>query len=135
MSLFDTIRIMPAWLVVSETVAVTFGLVMAGYGLWQMRRERLQQLCQIKRLQEQPTRPMPAILLPSVLPAHFFDASDTTPDFGTCPECYLLWLHRVSDVQRTADGGYVMPQGAPALCAEHASSTLGRAIERKEMAR
>lgn len=139
--MLNAINTMPAWLVVSESVAVTFGLVMAGYGLWQMRRDRLQEARQLRRLQQQPTRPMPTLPsqpapLPIVRPAQAFDHSDKTPYVGNCPECYVLWLQSegANDPRhRTSDGGYLMPKGPPMLCTNHADceSTLGRAILRK----
>ena len=75
--------------------------------------------------------------LAAVAPAWTFDASDTTPDYGACPECYLLWLHRCQSAQipRTANGEYIQPEGPAQLCPEHAASTLGRAMQREEATR
>lgn len=108
---------MPASMIAALSVIV-FGAALLVSGLRQIRQEHQEHL-------------------PAVQPARQFDHSDTTPDYGRCPECYLLWLQRTpaAQIPRDASGAYLQPEGPARLCPEHAASTLGYAMRREEATR
>jgi len=97
------------------------------YEYWRRTRAR-------KQLAERPTlKTVPT--LPTVIPAAFLDASDTTPEpeqetrqLIYCPAC---WIEDIGAPWRF----YYEPAGSPQFCGRHAYLTLARALSAQQQQR